>query len=399
MEEKKLKTTKFFSWTLMKQNIKSNLALMIVVVLIMCLMSVAINYASSLMGTGSSDEEVTEAQTTFYSYLYIIASYNEMAGTELSYDDFMNTNDKTIYETVFNFANSNSEELNLNTEEFEEVINILENAEVSIDTYVREFEYVYALGNVQGCFTGENLDVEDMLTTMFETMGVSSDLITNMSNMDTTSMLNTMYFTVMGILPMLIFIVIVANSLIVDQVDKGSMAYILSTPTERKAVSITQALYMILAPLIMIAIVCAVRLGSSFIFFEEVEVARTIMLFAGMYILIEAFAGICYLGSSFANLSRKSMAFGGGLTVWFFLASLIGMFGMKDMVNAGMGVEELGIFNNLTIITLFDVSNISTIGTANVDYSFIWKLGVLAGVAVICYIVGSIKFKKKDLPL
>ena len=111
------------------------------------------------------------------------------------------------------------------------------------------------------------------------------------------------------------------------------------------------------------------------------------MLFVGMYVLTEAFAGICYLGSSFANLSRKSMAFGGGLTVWFFLASLIGMFGMEDMVNVGMGVEELGVFNNTTIITLFDVNNICTIGTESIDYTFVWKLGILVAIALVCYVV------------
>ena len=49
--------------------------------------------------------------------------------------------------------------------------------------------------------------------------------------MDMMTMLNQMYFTVMGLLPIFLFIVIVANSLFVDQVDKGSVAYVLSTPT------------------------------------------------------------------------------------------------------------------------------------------------------------------------
>ncbi len=399
MEKENLKTTKFFSWTLMKQSIKSNLTLMIAITVVMCLMTVVMNYASSLIGMASNDEEITEAQTDFYSHLYILASYNETAGTDLSYEDFIASDDTSMYETVFTYANSSSTELNLSTEAFEESIEILEDSDVSVDTYVREFEYVYALGNVQGCFSDEALSVDDMLLTMFEAMGISSDLLNTMSSMDTTSMLNIMYYTVMGILPMLIFIVVAANSLIADQVDKGSMAYILSTPIERRAVSITQALYMVFAPLVMIAIVCCFRLGSSFIFFEEVEVLRTIVLFLGMYILIEAFAGICYLGSSFANTSGKSYGFGGGLTVWFFLASLISMFGMEDMVNAGMGVEELGNFGYTTIITLFDVSSISTIGTGSVDTTFVWKLAILAIIALACYVIGGMKFKKKDLPL
>lgn len=93
------------------------------------------------------------------------------------------------------------------------------------------------------------------------------------------------------------------------------------------------------------------------------------------------------------------MAFGGGFTVWFFLASLLGLFGMDNMVDVGMGVESLGIFNKLTLIGLYDIQSISTVGTDSVDTTFVPKLCVLAAVAVCCYTVGSVRFCKKDLPL
>lgn len=93
------------------------------------------------------------------------------------------------------------------------------------------------------------------------------------------------------------------------------------------------------------------------------------------------------------------MAFGGGLTVWFFLASLLGMFGSDMMIDMGIGVKELGIFNKTTLVGLYDINALSTIGTDSVDFSFIWKLSVLFGITVVCYSVGSIKFQRKDLPL
>ncbi|MCD7808123.1 MAG: ABC transporter permease [Erysipelotrichaceae bacterium] len=392
------KTTKFFSKPLIMQDIKSNLVLMIIITLVMCLMSVVINYASSMMGSGNGGEDVTDAQTDFYSYLYIMASYNEAMGTELSYDDFVSSDDMTLYETVFDFTNGQSD-MDLSVDDLNATISELETSDVSIETYIREFEYVYALSSVQGCFSGDDLDVEDMMNTMFETMGVSSDLISNMSNMDMTSLMSTMYFTIMGILPMLIFLVVVANSLMVNQVDSGSMAFVLSTPTKRNAVAITHAVYLIVAPFLMIACTCAARVISSFIIYEEVEVTRIIVSYLGMYLLSEAIAGICYAGSCFASLSRDSMAFGGGLTVWFFLASLIGLFGSDSLVSTGMGVEELSVFNKLTISSLFDIDAISTIGTSSVDDTFIWKLGVLFVIAVVCYIAGIVRFKRKDLPL
>ena len=53
----------------------------------------------------------------------------------------------------------------------------------------------------------------------------------------------------------------------------------------------------------------------------------------------------------------------------------------------------------ITLIGLFDINAIGTIGSSAVDYAFVWKFGVLAAVAVVCYVAGAIRFQKKDLPL
>ena len=317
-----------------------------------------------------------------------MATSADMAPADLSYDDFASTSDKEPYETVFDLMNQQAD-LDLSVQGLEDAAAQLEKTGVGLDTYVEQFEYVYALGQEKGVFSGDDLDIEDMMNTMFATMGVSTDLMDTMGSMDSTSMLNQMYFTVMGLLPILLFIVIVANSLVADKVDKGSMAYVLSTPTKRSAVAITQAIYLVVAPLIIIGIVL----------FDEVNVEQIVVLYAGMYILIEAIAGLCYLGSCVFSQSKKSMAFGGGLTVWFFLASLLGMFGSQSLIDMGIGVEALGVFNKLTLIGLFDINAIGTIGSGAVDYAFVWKFGVLAAVAVVCYVAGAIRFQKKDLPL
>ena len=392
------KETRIFSGTLMKQNIKSNYLLAIAVLMIMILMCNVTNFAKGMIGTDKSEVDVTQAQQDFYSYLYVMASYNDMAQTDLSYEDFVSSTDKTPYETVFAMMNQQAD-MDLSTEGLEAAADKLEESEISLDTYVRQFEYTYALGQVKGCFSGESLDMEDMMSTMFEVMGVPADLVENMSNMDMTAMLEQMYYTVMAILPILLFIVFVSNSLIVDQVDRGSMAYVLSTPTRRSAVAITQALFLVIAPLLILTIVCGARIASSFLILGEANVQEILVLYLGMYILTEAIAGICYLGSCLFNQSRKAMAFGGGLSVWFFLASLLGMFGSSNMVDMGMGVEALGIFNRLTLIGLYDINAIASVGSDPLDTAFIWKLAVLAGIALICYIAGAIRFQKKDLPL
>ena len=396
----KVKTARFFSGPLMKQNIKSNWLLTVVICIVLCMMTTVVSFAMTIMGSERTvTDDKKDAQTEFYTHLFAIASYNQMTDAKLSVEDFLSAEDKTVYDTVFNRMSQQSEEADFSSEQFSSAIDILKDENGSVDSYVAQFEYVYALSDEKGVFSGEELTIDDMLETMLSAMGLPADRLTKMAEMDTTSMLNTMYFTVMGLLPIFIFIVIVGNSLIVNQVDSGSMAYVLATPTKRSAVANTQAIFLVVTPIIICAAGCIARNIASIVFTGETNVKMYIALYFGMYLLAEAVGGICYMGSCLFNQSRKATAFGGGIAVWFFLASLLGMFGAEDMVNMGIGVEELGIFNKLTLVGLYDIHALSTVGSAEVDYSFVWKLCVLAGVAIVTYIIGNIRFQKKDLPL
>ncbi len=394
-----MKTTRFFSWPLMRQSISANKVLLIACTVVLCLMTVVTTFAGNMLSSTSDSADYEDEQSTFYSYLYVLASYNEVAGTDLSYDDFKDADDRTMYDTAFDMMSAQSEDLDLSCEEFDSVSDTLAKSEVGVDAYISNFEYVYALGSVKGCFSGDDLDVEDMMTNVLEMMGVSSDLVENMSEMDTSAMLNQMYFTVMSLLPILLFLIFAGNALIVDQVDKGSMAYILSTPTKRSAVVTTQAVYLIVAPLIMVGIAFCTKLVAAHVIIGEVDVAKYAALYGGLYLLTEAMAGICYLAGCLFNLSKYALALGGGLNIWFFLCSLLGMFGSEDMVNVGMGVEELGAFNHMSLIGLFDINALGTVGSGDVDYAFVPKLIVLFAVALLCYVIGAIRFQKKDLPL
>lgn len=134
------------------------------------------------------------------------------------------------------------------------------------------------------------------------------------------------------------------------------MAYVPSTPTKRSAVT----------PLIMLVVTCGVRLIASIIFLDSYNVKEIIVLYLGMCILVETVAGIFYLGSCIFKQSSKAMAFGGGLTVWFLIAAILGLFVNKDMVKMSFGADSLNIFNKLTLVGLFDVNSISIIGSGDV---------------------------------
>lgn len=87
------------------------------------------------------------------------------------------------------------------------------------------------------------------------------------------------------------------------------------------------------------------------------------------------------------------MGFGGGLNMFFLVASMLGLFGSTVMPSI-MRMDSLNGFNYVTIISLFDAS-----GILAGDLSFLWKMAVLVVVGAVLYIAGGIRFRKKDLPL
>ena len=74
------------------------------------------------------------------------------------------------------------------------------------------------------------------------------------ANFSLLNMLSMQFYGGMGILLPLIYMIITANALICSQVDRGSMAYTLSTPIKRTAVVITQAVYLVVALAFMFGI-------------------------------------------------------------------------------------------------------------------------------------------------
>lgn len=394
------KIHKFFSWTLFGRDCKSNFLLTLIILLVMCLMCTVLTTAAHIVSSSKVSSDVEDSEEVLFTHLTGLAVYDQMTGSNLSAEDFMESGDKNVYEQAFAMLNASGKlDDELSIDDFEKAIEDIDGSEISLDTCVSEFEYAYALAQNKGVFSGDDLSIEDMMKTTLSVMGVSSDIVDSMSEMDTSSMLNTMYFKVVGLLPIFLLIVLFGNSLIVSQVDKGSMAYILATPTKRTAVAITQAVFMIVVPAMLFAIVACVRVGVITYLEGSANIEMICTLYLGMYLVTEVTAAICYFAGCIFNTSGKAIALGGGVAVWFFLASFLGVFGSEDLVNMGVGVEEMGIFNNLTITSLIDIPAIQTVGTSSVDASFVTGFVVLCVCALALYIVGAAIFNKRDLPL
>ena len=79
--------------------------------------------------------------------------------------------------------------------------------------------------------------------------------------------------------------------------------------------------------------------------------------------------------------------------MFFLVATMLGLFG-SPVIPSVVRISALNNFNYVSLISLFDVVSILDGGNA-----WIYKLIILVIVGLAGYIMGSIRFEKKDLPL
>lgn len=210
-----------------------------------------------------------------------------------------------------------------------------------------------------------------------------------------TLIVGSIFYKLAGLLLPIIFMIMASNNLIAGQVDSGSMAYVLSTSTKRKTVVFTQAMYLIGSLLLMFALTTIT--GFVCLAFVKSDVALTCgklaLLNVGAFLVLFALSGLCFFTSCWFDRSKRSMAIGGGLSIFALVAAMLGLFG-SPVIPSVVRMDSLNYFNKVTIISFFDV--ISIMDGTNV---FLWKFAVLAVLGVLGYIAGSVRFTKKDLPL
>ena len=223
-----------------------------------------------------------------------------------------------------------------------------------------------------------------------------SDAIQEIGRMDLYALIvGSIFFKIAGLLLPIIYMIMVSNSLIVGQVDSGSMAYVLSTSTKRRSVTFTQSIFMISSLLLMFILTTI----TSFICFAIVDVetdltyGKLALINIGAFLVLFAMSGINFFTSCIFDRSKRSMAIGGGLSIFFLVATMLGLFGSK-VIPSVVRIKALDNFNYVSIISLFNVVNILDGKTG-----FIPGLIILLVIGLAGYISGSIIFKKKDLPL
>ena len=223
-----------------------------------------------------------------------------------------------------------------------------------------------------------------------------SDAIEDIGQADLyTLIVGSIFYKLAGLLLPIIYMIMASNNLISGQVDSGSMAYVLSTSIKRKTVAFTQAVYLVGSLLAMFLLttatgcVCLAIVGTDI----GLTYGKLLLLNLGAFLVLFALSGLNFFTSCYFDRSKRSMAIGGGLSIFALVAAMLGLFG-SPVIPKVVRLDSLNYFNYTTIISMFDVVSIMD-GTT----TFIWKFAILAVLGLVGLIAGSLKFTKKDLPL
>lgn len=255
---------------------------------------------------------------------------------------------------------------------------------------------------------------------LLEKMGFSLSRIQVMSQIDLNSVMSELIYKIAGVLLPMVFIMITANKLIAAQVSDGSMAYVLSTPTNRKTVVRTQYIFLLAALVAMYLVITVSAIASEGIahgilvhnmrqkdptFNQAWMPLRTILYCVGSFVAMFGLMGICFGASAWFNKSNNSVAVGGGMCILSFLACILGLFGNEVFVAVGVGVKAMYFFNYLSLFTLIDTNSMSSFAKSFMDpdvtrsFNWIWELGILLVIGGVFAYLGGRRFVKKDLPL
>lgn len=233
---------------------------------------------------------------------------------------------------------------------------------------------------------------------------VSALLLIQFASLEMTqNLLFLIYYGVMAMILPGVYIMVSHNKLFASQIDRGSLAYVLSTPKRRSTISLTQMFFSVLSIALMFAIFTLAHIGANAASPLNLAVAGagaglmglTGELTSAMIVKINlsalcvclAMGGVCYMFSAIFNLSKYSVALGGTFVGVSVLANMLAMFG-------SLGVAALENFKYLSICTLYDYKSI----LVGADDWIVKSVAALI-VALVAYLVGNVWFCKKDLPL
>lgn len=226
---------------------------------------------------------------------------------------------------------------------------------------------------------GESLNaMQEIMPEIFAAVGMNSPGTTLLD-----FIINYLFGFLYKVFPMIFFIILV-NRVLIRYIDRGTMSYLLATPSSRASIAITQTLAITINLLLMITYVSGLAILCSELMFKgDLDIERFLMVMAALFCLLFFLSGICFLSGCIFNDAGKAIGVGAGINILFVLMEMISQVGDKT--------ESLKYINPLT---LFDPAGIAS-GDSKSSLMF---TALFAG-GLITYGLGILIFRNKDLSI
>lgn len=183
--------------------------------------------------------------------------------------------------------------------------------------------------------------------------------------------------------PMVVSIVI-NHRIIGSHIDKGSMAYLLSTPNSRIKIALTQAIFSLVSiTALFIFITTFSIIISQNMFPGQLEIGKFILVNVYALLMYYAIGGIGFLASCISNEGKFSLGLGVGIPVGFLILQMLGGAGQKS-----------SWIGNLSLYALFNPNKL----IEGDSYAYIGMV-LFALIASALYGCGIAVFNKRDLSL
>jgi ABC-2 type transport system permease protein len=217
---------------------------------------------------------------------------------------------------------------------------------------------------------------------------MSSDMITAFGfdidkNASLINMITSYFYGMLIYFILIIYVILVGNRLMVEHVNKGSMAYLLSTPHTRTRIASFQAIFFLSSIALQLLVLCIAGIVSSEASFPGLlDIKSFITLNIGMFLLFGMFSGISFLSSCIFDETKNALALGAGLPLAFIIIDILS------------NVDpSLNFLSNFTIISLLDSDSIISGG------SFFLSFSIMTVIIGLLYFAGIRIFAKRDLSL
>ena len=222
------------------------------------------------------------------------------------------------------------------------------------------------------------MDMMDMLPPeMISAFGFS-----NASN-DLTGFVAGFYYGFLVFAFPMVYYIILSNRLVCKMVDSGAFCYLLQTPTSRKSIIVTQAVYLLGSIVVLFTVIYSVGIYvSSTLYPGMLNVSAYTKLHSSAALLTMAMSMVCFFYSCLFNETKRSLAFGTSIPLTFFLLLMVG------------GVSaDAQVFKDLSIFSILDATAIVQNGnTTGINILFLSMIAILFTASVLV-------FDKKRLPL